>query len=44
MPAKADITIALKIERGGQVVFEGNTSAEQMARTFEGLIEWLGRR
>ena len=43
MPAKADITIALKIERGGQVVFEGNTSAEQMARTFEGLIEWLGR-
>lgn len=43
MPAKADITISLKIERSGQVVFEGSTSAEQMARTFEGLIEWLGR-
>ncbi len=43
MPAIPDIKIELKIERGGQVVFEGTTSAAQMARTFEGLIEWLGR-
>ena len=43
MPAKPDIAISLKIERGGKAVFEGQTSAEQMARTFEGLIEWLGR-
>lgn len=43
MPAIPDIKISLKIERAGQVVFEGATSAEQMARTFEGLIEWLGR-
>ncbi len=43
MPAKADIKIALRIERGGQSVFEQSTTADQMARTFEGLIEWLGR-
>jgi 2-dehydro-3-deoxy-D-arabinonate dehydratase len=43
MPAKADINIQLRIERGGECVFEQATSADQMARTFEGLIEWLGR-
>lgn len=43
MPAKPDIKISLRIERGGQCVFEQATSADQMARTFEGLIEWLGR-
>jgi len=43
MPAKADIKISLRIERGGQPVFEQSTSADQMARTFEGLVEWLGR-
>ena len=43
MPAKADIVISIRIERGGQCVFEQATSADQMARTFEGLIEWLGR-
>ncbi|MCC6511455.1 MAG: fumarylacetoacetate hydrolase family protein [Pirellulaceae bacterium] len=43
MPAKPDIKISLKIERGGQSVFEQSTSADEMARTFEGLIEWLGR-
>ncbi|MGN6547216.1 MAG: fumarylacetoacetate hydrolase family protein [Aureliella sp.] len=43
MPAKGDIQISLRIERGGQCVFEQATSADQMARTFEGLIEWLGR-
>ena len=43
MPPKADIKISLRIERGGSCVFEQSTSADQMARTFEGLIEWLGR-
>lgn len=43
MPAKADIEILIRIERGGACVFEQATSADQMARTFEGLIEWLGR-
>jgi 2-dehydro-3-deoxy-D-arabinonate dehydratase len=33
----------LKIERKGQTVFEGNTGADQMARSFESLIEWLSR-
>jgi 2-dehydro-3-deoxy-D-arabinonate dehydratase len=43
MPPKADIQISIRIERGGRCVFEQSTSADQMARTFEGLIEWLGR-
>ncbi len=44
MPAnKSDIHISLRIERAGQCVFEQATTADQMARTFEGLIEWLGR-
>lgn len=43
MPAKSDITISLRIDRAGECVFEQATSADQMARTFEGLIEWLGR-
>lgn len=43
MPAKGDIGIHLRIERAGACVFEQATSADQMARTFEGLVEWLGR-
>lgn len=43
MPSRPDIKIALRIERGGHSVFEQATSADQMARSFEGLIEWLGR-
>lgn len=43
MPPKAEIDISIRIERGGKCVFEQSTSADQMARTFEGLIEWLGR-
>ena len=29
--------------RGGKIAFEGQTSTEQLARTFEDLISWLGR-
>ena len=43
MPPRDQIGIRLKIIRAGQSVFAGQTSVEQMARTFEDLIEWLGR-
>ena len=43
MPAVADIGINLVIHRGGAKVFEGHTSAAQMARTFDNLIGWLKR-
>lgn len=35
--------VQLKIERGGQVAFTGETNLGQLARTFEELIDWLGR-
>ena len=35
--------IGIEIDRGGEVVFEGTTNVDRMARTFEDLIEWLGR-
>jgi len=43
MPPVAQIGIELKVDRGGQQVFSGATSVGQMARTFEDLVEWLGR-
>lgn len=35
--------IKLAIRRQGEVVFQGATNVNQMARTFENLIGWLGR-
>lgn len=43
MPPRDAIGIRLAIRRGGQVVFAGETSVAQMARSFEDLIGWLGR-
>jgi len=43
MPAREETTIRLEIERAGEAVFQGETNVDQMARTFEGLIEYLGR-
>ena len=43
LPAPAEIGVELKIRRGGEVVFDQQTSAEQMARGFEELVGWLGR-
>ncbi|HEX4149257.1 MAG TPA: fumarylacetoacetate hydrolase family protein [Pirellulales bacterium] len=43
MPPPEQIGIRLAIERGGQRVFAGETSAGQMARSFAELIEYLGR-
>jgi len=43
MPPRNDIGIRLVIHRSGKIVFDSRTSVEQMARTFENLIGWLGR-
>lgn len=43
MPHPSQIGIRLKIHRGGKVAFEGQTSVDQMARTFDDLIAYLGR-
>ncbi len=33
----------MQIERGGSMIFGGETSVGKMARRFEDLIGWLGR-
>jgi 2-dehydro-3-deoxy-D-arabinonate dehydratase len=43
MPARSEITIALQISRADSVIYQGQTSVAEMARTFEDLIGWLGR-
>lgn len=43
MPEHRTLAITLAVERQGSRVFEGATSVEQMARSFDDLIGWLGR-
>ena len=43
MPSREESGIRLKIERAGETVFEGETNVDQMARSFEDLIDYLGR-
>ncbi|HZN36966.1 MAG TPA: fumarylacetoacetate hydrolase family protein [Pirellulaceae bacterium] len=43
MPPRSEIGIRLVIHRAGQAIYDGRTSIEHMARTFENLIGWLGR-
>lgn len=43
LPPVDQIGVELKIHRGHQVVFEGQTTAAEMARQFEDLVDWLGR-
>jgi 2-dehydro-3-deoxy-D-arabinonate dehydratase len=43
MPTLKEVTIHLTIERRGSRVFEGATTLSAMARSFDDLIEWLGR-
>jgi 2-dehydro-3-deoxy-D-arabinonate dehydratase len=43
MPPRKEIRIRLVVRRAGQAVFQGQTGIDQMARTFEDLIDWLGR-
>jgi 2-dehydro-3-deoxy-D-arabinonate dehydratase len=43
MPSRQETGIRLTIERAGEPVFEGETNVDQMARSFEDLIDYLGR-
>jgi 2-dehydro-3-deoxy-D-arabinonate dehydratase len=43
IPGRDQLEIELRVVRRAEVVFEGRTNANQMARTFEELISWLGR-
>ncbi|MCC9643868.1 fumarylacetoacetate hydrolase family protein [Rhodopirellula sp. JC740] len=43
LPSVDAITVDLKILRGGDVVFDQSTSAAEMARKFDDLVQWLGR-
>ena len=40
---RAETKIKLEISRKKSVVFQGETNVDQMARTFEDLISWLGK-
>jgi 2-dehydro-3-deoxy-D-arabinonate dehydratase len=42
-PPRDEVAIKLTIKRAGAPVFEGATSLSAMARTFEDLVDWLGR-
>lgn len=43
MPPYETIEIRMSIRRRGVAVFEGQTNVAQMARSFDDLIDWLGR-
>jgi 2-dehydro-3-deoxy-D-arabinonate dehydratase len=43
MPGRDQIGIHMAVIRDGAIAFEGRTSLSQMARGFQGLIEYLGR-
>jgi 2-dehydro-3-deoxy-D-arabinonate dehydratase len=43
MPPPESIGIRMEIQRGEELVFQGATSVARMARSFEALIDWLGR-
>jgi 2-dehydro-3-deoxy-D-arabinonate dehydratase len=43
MPAREQIGIHMAVIRDETIAFEGRTSAGQMARSFQGLIDYLGR-
>ncbi len=42
-PDRAATKISLTIVRAGRMVFQGQTDLDQMARTFDDLIDWLGK-
>jgi 2-dehydro-3-deoxy-D-arabinonate dehydratase len=41
--AEGPFDIGLEIRRRGELIFEGSTSTERMARTFDDLADWLFR-
>lgn len=42
-PQLSDVQVRLEIVRGGEGVFQGETSLDQLARSLEGLVEYLFR-
>ncbi len=43
MPRPEEVTIRLVVRRGSKIAYDGSTSLTAMARTPEGLVDWLGR-
>ncbi|MDM4017054.1 fumarylacetoacetate hydrolase family protein [Roseiconus lacunae] len=43
LPAPEALKVDLKIERSGETVFDQQTSGDQMARSFNDLVGWLGK-
>jgi 2-dehydro-3-deoxy-D-arabinonate dehydratase len=43
LPPPESVTIRLTISRDGRVAFDGSTTLAAMKRSFEDLVEWLGR-
>ena len=43
MPTRAEIGIRLQVRRDTSTVFDSSTTVDEMARSFEDLIHWLGR-
>lgn len=43
LPPADSIGVHLQIDRNGEIVFDQQTGADQMARTFQDLVGWLGR-
>lgn len=43
LPPAESLGVSLEIDRGGRTVFQQQTSAGEMARSFEDLVGWLGR-
>lgn len=43
LPAPETLHIELRITRGSGIVFQQQIGADQMARSFEDLVHWLGR-
>ncbi len=43
MPVRSEIGIGMVIRRGSEVVFQGETSASELHRSFDNMIEYLGR-
>ena len=43
IPDPESIGIQMEIERAAAIIFRGETSIARMARTFDDLVDWLGR-
>jgi 2-dehydro-3-deoxy-D-arabinonate dehydratase len=43
LPPREQVALRLTITRAGAVAFDGSTTLAKMKRTFEDLVDWLGR-